>query len=173
MTPAAAQLTSLLALGTVAMQVASVLLLALVLGNRKLPRLSRRHILLFTFVLTLAASVLTLVYSEVFGFVPCFWCWVQRAFLYPLPVLIGIGMARRWEGVWKAVASLSVGGALAALYQHYLQVGGTSLVPCPAVPGAADCAKRIIFEFGYITFPLMAFTIFVFIFLLMLVYRKS
>jgi len=31
-----------------------------------------------------------------------------------------------------------------------------------------DCAERYLFEFGYITFPLMSFTIFAFLIILML-----
>jgi disulfide bond formation protein DsbB len=67
---------------------------------------------------------------------------------------------------------LSVFGALVSLYQHYLQMGGTSTLPCPA-SGEGDCAKRFIFEFGYITFPLIAFTAFVFIIILMLYVRRQ
>ena len=35
------------------------------------------------FLLTLGATAMTLYYSEVLGFAPCGWCWVQRVFLWP------------------------------------------------------------------------------------------
>ena len=67
--------------------------------------------------------------------------------------------------------ALSILAGSAALYPHYLQMGGTSVLPCPA-SGAGDCAQRIIFEFGYITLPLMAATLFAFLIVLMLFVRR-
>lgn len=164
MSELAQTVTEILALGTIGMQIASALLLGLIVFQKRLgttlaPILP--YALPLTFVLTLAGSLLTLVYSEVFGMIPCFLCWIQRAFLYPIPVLLGIAMVRTYPSVWKHVLLLSMGGALVAYYQHYLQMGGASLIACPALPGAEDCAQRLIFEFGYVTFPLMAVGIFV------------
>lgn len=164
MSETAQTVTEILALGTIGMQIASVLLLGVILFQKRLgaalsPVLP--YALPLAFALTLAGSLLTLVYSEVFGMIPCFLCWIQRAFLYPMPVLLGIAMVRNYPSVWKHVLLLSMGGAIVAYYQHYLQMGGASLVACPALPGAEDCAQRLIFEFGYVTFPLMAVSIFV------------
>jgi hypothetical protein len=66
--------------------------------------------------------------------------------------------------------ALSVCGALVALYHHFIQIGVGSALPCPASGG--DCGKRIVFEFGYVTFPLMAFTIFAMIFVVFYIVRK-
>lgn len=63
-------------------------------------------------------------------------------------------------------------GALIALYQHYLQMGGSAFIPCPAVGPGIDCAQRFLFEFGYITFPLMSFSVFA-LMIAMLVVVKS
>jgi disulfide bond formation protein DsbB len=125
-----------------------------------------------TFLVAAAGTVLTLVYSEVFGFVPCGLCWIQRIFLYPQVVIAGMMLfkKRAADGVDYLIA-LSSFGLVVALYQHYLQMGGTDIVGCPVVDVAADCAQRFVFAYGYITFPLMAGTVFAFIILALLFHR--
>lgn len=122
-------------------------------------------------LLTLGATVMTLYYSEVLGFAPCGWCWVQRVFLWPQVLLFALALYKRDRAVAGYSILFSIFGAVAALYQHYLQMGGNALVPCPA-SGAGDCAQRILFEFDYITFPLMAATLFGFLIVLMLFVRR-
>lgn len=176
MEPTAQLVTHLLAFGTVLAQVLSILLIgALIFRKRITPPVERfaPYVIGAAFLLTLAGTGLTLLYSDVFGFAPCGLCWLQRCFLYPMPILLGIALWKRDTGVWKYVLGLAIPGALISLYQHYLQMGGTSFVACPASPGTADCAQRIIFEFGYITFPLMAFSLFVLVALLMLVLKPQ
>ncbi|MBX9765581.1 hypothetical protein K2X83_02980, partial [Patescibacteria group bacterium] len=69
-------------------------------------------------------------------------------------------MRAAWYSIW-----LSVFGAAVALYHHYMQVSENSGLPCPA--SGIDCGKRYIYEFDYVTFPLVAFSAFVFIIILM------
>lgn len=123
------------------------------------------------FVVTLSVSALTLVYSEVFGFPPCGLCWLQRVFLYPQVVLLGIALWQKRRDVADYIIGLSLVGAAIALYQHYLQMGGSEFIACPSA-GGVDCAKRLVFELGYITFPLMSFTAFAFLVALMLHVRR-
>lgn len=123
------------------------------------------------FVITLAASLLTLVYSDVFGFAPCGLCWLQRVFLYPMPVIAAIAYFAKDSGMGKYLIGLGIPGFLIALYQHYIQMGGADTLPCPAAPGAADCAAHHL-RVGPITFPLMAVTAFALVIALMLAYRK-
>lgn len=168
MSPAADLTTDLLALGVVALQALSILLLGAIIFKREYVARIAPYVLPVGFVVTFAAAVLTLVYSEIFGLAPCGLCWLERVFLYPMPILIGIALWTRDSSVSKYLLGLGIPGAVIALYHHYLQVGGVGVLPCPAAPGAADCAQRFIFEFGYMTFPLMAFSVFVFMTLLAL-----
>jgi len=46
-------------------------------------------------------------------------------------------------------------------------MGGNGVLPCPA-SGVSDCARRYVFEYGYITLPLIGATLFVFLIVLML-----
>ncbi|MBI5457948.1 disulfide bond formation protein B [Candidatus Kaiserbacteria bacterium] len=171
-------LNYLLALGTLAMQVAGAGFFALYFLQKKftdlqdIAALLSRWGLWLGFLLTLGVTAMTLYYSEVLGFAPCGWCWVQRVFLWPQALLFGVALYKQERSVADFSIAFSIFGAAAALYQHYLQMGGGALIPCPA-SGAGDCAQRILFEFGYITFPLMSATLFCFLIVLMLFVRRS
>ena len=167
--------TDLAAIGTLLAQLLTLVLVAALMFPAKAGEILkhvRPFIIPAAFLLTLGASILSLVYSDVFGIAPCGLCWLQRALLYPMPILLGIAYFAKDTGVWKYVVGLGIPGLLIALYQHYLQMGGVGTLPCPAAPGAADCAQRVIFEFGYITFPLMAATVFALTIALMFLLRK-
>ena len=182
------QLNYSLALGTVALQILAVALLALFFLRKTFPDLEgvaaflNKRGLWIGFLLVLGASIMTWYYSDVLGFLPCGWCWIQRVFLWSQPPLFAVALwkcrtpdVQHRMSLTRDVAdysiALSILGGIAALYQHYLQMGGTSVLPCPA-SGAGDCAQRIIFEFGYITLPLMAATLFAFLIVLMLFVRR-
>ncbi len=161
--------------GTVLLQIATVLLFALYL-LRKHPlaapvaALLGKYGILLGFLTSVFAVAMSLVYSEYYGIIPCGLCWLQRIFMFPQALLFGVALFVRDTKVALYSLWLSVFGAAVALYQHYLQMGGTDVLPCPA-SGVGDCAKRFIFEFDYITFPLVAFSLFAFLIVLMLFAR--
>lgn len=169
----------LLALATLAMQVVGAALLALFFLQNKIADLksaaaflSRRGLAL-GFLLALGGLALSLYYDSL-GFPACSLCWWQRAFLYPQVVIFGLALWKNDRRAADYSIVLSVVGATIALYQHYLQMGGQSLAPCPATAAEAlDCAVRFYFEFGYITFPLMSATLFGFLIALMLFVRSG
>jgi len=164
-----AQLNVVSALGALISQVAAVVLIALLIQRRisgatsPILSLVGSYGIHLVFLISIAGTALSLTYSEVFGFVPCGLCWLQRIFLYPMVILSGLALWKRDRSIADYLIALSIPGMIVALYQHYLQLGGSNLVGCPAAGFGADCAKRILFEFGYITFPLVAFSAFVLI----------
>lgn len=169
----------LLSLATLVLQILTAALLALFLLRRKFPDLEGNNAFIGTwgiwiaFFLSLFGFAAIVVY-EMLGFAGCFWCWVQRIFLFPQIILFAIALWKKDRGIADYSIALSCLGGLSALYQHYLQMGGTSVLPCPATSAEAlDCGVRFVFEFGYITFPLMAFTLFAFLITLMLFVRKA
>ncbi len=169
-----------LSVGVIALEIVTLGILALYFLRARFPDLEdiaaflEKWGLWIGLIVTTAGVLLTLYYSEILGLTPCGWCWVQRVFLYPLPVLFGLALWKRDRTVADYAIALSIFGGAAALYQHYLQMGGTSLLPCPATADkAVDCAVRFVFEFGYVTFPFMAFSLFVFIIVLMMFVRSD
>lgn len=107
-------------------------------------------------LITLFAVILTQIYSEIFGIAPCGFCWLERVFLYPQLFVIAVGLYLKDKVLPKYVVALSIPGLLIALYHHYIQMGGSQFVACPTAGAGADCAKRILFEFNFVTFPLLA-----------------
>ena len=168
----------ILALGTLAMQVVGVGFLAVYFLQEKFPDLAdigsliERWGMWKAFALTVGGSALTLFYSEILGFAPCGLCWLQRVFLYPQVVLLGLALYKKDKNIVDYSIALSMAGGIVALYQHYLQMGGEAVLPCPATGPSLDCASRFLFEFGYITFPLMSATLFAFLIVLMLFVRR-
>jgi disulfide bond formation protein DsbB len=167
-----------LAVGTLVMQIVGVALLVLFFLRKKFPDLEDVAALLEkwglwkAFTLALIGVAITLLYSEILGIAPCGWCWVQRVFLYPQLVLFAVALWKNDRRIADYSIALSVFGGAVALYQHYLQMGGTSVLPCPATASqAVDCSVRFLFEFNYITFPLASFTLFAFLIVLMLFVR--
>jgi disulfide bond formation protein DsbB len=152
-----------LAIGTVALLGASVVLLADVFFYRKkyFGAYITEYGMHAATVLAAGASLLTIIYSDVFGFLPCWLCWWQRVFLYPQVLLLATAYFIKDKSVALYGMVLSIPGLIIALYQHYIQMGGTELVGCPS--GGGDCAQRFVFEFGFVTFPLMAAALFLFL----------
>jgi disulfide bond formation protein DsbB len=114
------------------------------------------------FGFSLVASFGSLYYSDVIGFEPCFLCWWQRIFMYPTAIILGMGIFRRDHRAADYAMVLSAIGAAIALYHYSLEWGVVSAAPCPV--GGVDCAARLVFEFGYISIPLMSLTVFLTIF---------
>ncbi len=167
----------LLALGTLALQSATLVLIMVLFLRKKISELERVVAILGSwalwlgFLFSLGASAMTLYYSDVLGIEPCPLCWWQRIFLYPQVVIFAIALYRRDLAVTIYSIALSLIGAAFALYHHALQVLPAGTLPCPAT--GVSCAQRFVFEFGYITFPLMAISLFAFLIVLMLFARKK
>jgi len=174
-----------LGIGTLLLQIISVLMLALFLMRKYFPQLEgayahhriaeellRKWGLWIALVVAVFSVAMTLFYSEVLGIAPCSLCWLQRIFLYPQVILFAVALWKRDRSIADYSIALSIFGGIIALYQHYLQMGGTSVVPCPATADkAVDCGVRFLFEFNYITYPLMSATLFAFLIVLMLFVR--
>lgn len=163
----------LLALGTIGMQATTLALFALYIFRNR-PELAgvvgmlREWAMWLAFLVSLLGSALTLFYSEILGIPPCPLCWIQRAFLYPQILLFALALWRSDARIAVASIVLSILGLGVALYHHALQMFPDAL---PCLAQGAVCAQRHIFEFGYITFPLMAVSLFAFLIALMLFSR--
>lgn len=121
---------------------------------------------------SIVATLGSLYFSEVRHFTPCVLCWYQRILMYPLVLIISVGILRKDKNVFAYVLPMSILGSLVALYQVLLQNGvlPQSIAPCTL---AASCETKYTGYFGFITIPLMSLTAFTVISLCMLIYRKS
>lgn len=128
---------------------------------------------------TLGGVATTLLYSEVFGFIPCSLCWLQRIALYP-QALMGIVAFRLKDATYFPLygMTLSVFGCIVAVYQYIYQALPHTLLESGVVPcladGSADCSKKVMEVFGFVTFPFLSAVLFMFLFVLYLhLYRRQ
>ena len=148
----------ILSIGTILGMIKIVFLLYDLKYTRIFATLMSRFGLFFALLTVLLGTVLTLVYSEIFGVLPCGLCWLERMMLYPQILITGTALYLKDKMAPVYGIVLSTCGLIISLYHHYIQMGGSEFVRCPA--SGADCAKRIIFEFGFVTFPFMAVVLF-------------
>ncbi|MCL5998738.1 MAG: disulfide oxidoreductase [Chloroflexi bacterium] len=118
------------------------------------------------YVALLAAWVATcgsLFMSEVLGWVPCLLCWYQRILMYPLSIILAVGILRRDKGLHKYALALSVPGAFVSLYHYLYQKTDLfrGMVPCTVgVPCSSDYLNWL---GGVVTIPFLALIAFLII----------
>lgn len=114
-------------------------------------------------ILALFASLAALFLGEVLGRSPCILCWYQRAFMFPLVAVLGIGLWCRDRRAGRYGIALAAPGAAIAAWHLALYFG---LVPAPirpcsvAGPSCTD-ADQLIFGapialLSLVTFSLIA-----------------
>jgi disulfide bond formation protein DsbB len=78
--------------------------------------------------------------------------------MYSTLVVSGVAIWKEDDGAVDYLLALTILGGLVALYHVYIQYGGSPLIPCAANGEAAACTQRFVFEYNYITIPLMSLT---------------
>lgn len=116
----------------------------------------------------LVATTGSLFFSEVLGYAPCVLCWYQRIAMYPLVVVLAVGILRRDRLIHQFVLPLSVIGLAVATYHNLLYVG---VIPeaVSACRAGVSCTTRFFEWFGFITIPFLSLTAFTVITMLMLI----
>ncbi len=107
----------------------------------------------------LAATSGSLYFSEAAGYLPCLLCWYQRIAMYPLVVILAVGILRRDAKMYQYALPLAIIGALIALYHVLLYYGvfPESEQTCRA---GVSCTTEYIEYLGFITIPLLSLTSF-------------
>ena len=122
--------------------------------------------LYLAWMISLAAVFGSLYFSEIAKFPPCVLCWYQRIFLYPLALLIPVGMFRKDKSLPFYVLPLIFIGTLISIYHNMLQYGLISEELSPCTLGVS-CVTKYVEFFGFISIPFLALLSFVIIGILM------
>jgi disulfide bond formation protein DsbB len=112
--------------------------------------------LLFACWLIACASALgSLFFSDVMGFAPCVLCWYQRIAIFPLVLILPMGLFPFDANAAKFALPLTVAGLLAAVYHNLLYAGiiPKSLQPCTQ---GVPCTEKYIELFGFLSIPLLS-----------------
>jgi disulfide bond formation protein DsbB len=165
--------------GAILLQIFSVLILLTLFFYSKKNRFLDfidQHSLTLLFVVSFFASLFSLVYSEIIDFLPCYLCWYQRIFMFPLVFVFGLAMWNKDRKAIQYALPLAVIGFIISVYQNfYYYFGSNSSLPCDA--SGVSCFQHLVSEFGgYISIPMLALTSFSAILVIILVthfYRQN
>jgi len=161
---------SFLAYSAVLLQALSVLiLLLLVFGfKNQLLEFVKKNFILLGFLVSLLSALFSLFYSQIIGFLPCFLCWWQRIFMFPLVFLFGVGLWKKFTNTKYFTFPFVIIGGLFALYHTitYYLPGDTGSCDASGVP----CDQILVSELGgYISVPTLSLTGFFAILVILLV----
>ena len=124
-------------------------------------------LLFMAWLVSLVASLGALFIGEIMGQTPCVLCWYQRAFMFPLAVILAVGAFRSDDGAWRYGLPLAIIGTVIAAYHSLLYAGilTEALEPCGQGPSCTDTAMTIL---GGIPLPALSFAAFLTIAILLL-----
>jgi disulfide bond formation protein DsbB len=136
------------------------------------PNLLNNYLPYLAWFIALVSMVGSLFFSEVMELPPCVLCWYQRIAMYPLVLIIGIGIINRDSRVKSYALPLCLIGLAIAAYHNLLYYGllADSIIPCKE---GVSCTSRQIEWLGFITIPLMALSAFVLIAFCLLFYKPK
>ena len=118
-------------------------------------------LLFAAWALVTAATLGSLFFSEVMGIPVCVLCWYQRIAMYPLVLILAIGLFPYDRRVVHYAAALTGVGWLIALFQLLLVAGIIPENIQPCVQGV-PCSETHISVLGFLNIPtlsLLTFTI--------------
>ncbi|WP_144489412.1 disulfide oxidoreductase [Bacillus thuringiensis] len=119
------------------------------------------YVLFIAWATSFVATSGSLFLSEIMKYEPCTLCWYQRIFMYPLVILLGIGIVKKDYKISIYSLFISSIGICISIY-HYLIQKVPSLsknLTCGRVP----CTGDFLDWFGFITIPLLCLIAFLII----------
>jgi disulfide bond formation protein DsbB len=127
----------------------------------QMDRLRGEPALWLAWLVALAASLAVLFIGEVLGQTPCVLCWFQRAFMFPLAVLLGFGLWWRDPAVGRYGVVLALAGAAVALWHLALYAGliPERIQPCAATGPSCTDANQLILGVPIPALSLLSFLI--------------
>ena len=126
------------------------------------------------FICWIVASVSTLAslfFSEIMELAPCALCWYQRVFMFPLVIVLLVGLFPFDKSIIKYALPLAIAGWGFAFY-HYLLYSGfipESIQPCSQ---GVSCSETYLDLFGFLTIPMLSLISFSILIGLLLTLRR-
>jgi len=118
-----------------------------------------------------AAMLGALYFGEVLKVPTCVLCWYQRICMFPLAVILAVGLFPLDRRIARYGLPFAVAGWGFALF-HVLLVAGVipeSIQPCTQ---GVPCSQTFVKYFGFVTIPLMALVAFSLILALLIAARR-
>ena len=134
---------------------------------------SNWNILFLCWLVASVSAMGSLFFSYVMEFAPCVLCWYQRIFLFPLVIILVVGLFPFDKSIVKYALPLAITGWLTAAYHNLLYAGiiPESIQPCSK---GVSCTEEYIKLFGFLSIPLLSLLSFTTIItLLIILYRRT
>lgn len=132
----------------------------------------KQYLLYFAWIVSVTATLGSLYFSEIRGFIPCELCWYQRILMYPLILILGIGTFQNDPSVRKFVLPMALIGWCISLF-HYLEQKVPAFASIKPCENGVPCSAQYINWLGFITIPLLSFTAFTLIIITMLLLKRQ
>ncbi len=132
-------------------------------------KIIRTYLAYISWLIALMGMLGSLFFSEIMKLPPCLLCWYQRIALYPLVVLLPVGIVLNDKRVKWYALPLSVIELFIAIYHNLLYYGfiPESIAPCTA---GVSCTTKQIELLGFITIPLLSLIAFLIITVALILY---
>lgn len=134
--------------------------------------MKHRQFVIGAWIISLIATGTSLFWSDVLGWLPCDLCWYERICMYPLVILLGIGVFARKSDTFRTAIWFSLIGLPIAAYHYLIQImpGLARTAVCSSV---VPCQVPDFVWLNWITPPLLAFLGFAAITVCLLLYRRD
>lgn len=132
-----------------------------------------KNVLYIAWLTALIATVGSIALTEIFHFLPCSLCWYQRILMYPLVIIIAVGIILKDKKLYVYVLPFTILGMIVAFYQHLLQIGVIKELVVPCSTNVSCTTKYIDWLGGLVTIPLLSFLSFLLIAICMILYKNS
>jgi|SRR5690625_1813329 len=120
--------------------------------------------MIFIWIVALVATLGSLYFSEIKNFEPCLLCWVQRIFMYPIVLIILIGIIIKDKKAIIYSTVFSGIGFLISAYHYIIQKIPFFQQSAPSC-GRIPCTGEFINWLDFITIPFLAGSAFLIIFI--------
>ena len=129
-------------------------------------------LLFFAWLVATIATVGSLFFSEVMMFPPCVMCWYQRICMYPLVVILLVGLFPLDTTVTRYAMPLTLIGLFFAIYHNllYYKILPVSVQPCSQ---GVSCTSDYINWFGFITIQFHSLVAFVMVLILLIIFKRK
>jgi len=116
-------------------------------------------ILFVCWLLVTGATLGSLFFSEIMELPPCSLCWVQRIFMFPLAIILLVGLFPPDGSVVRYALPLALCGVATAVFHVLLQLG---VIPEGASPchQGVSCADASLAFFGFVSIPVLSLAVF-------------
>ena len=129
-------------------------------------------ILFICWVIAVVSSLGSLFFSEIMELPPCSLCWYQRIFMFPLVIILFVGLFPFDNKTYRYALPIAIGGWGFAFY-HYLLYSGIipeNLQPCSQ---GVSCTETYLDLFGFLTIPMLSLISFTAIIVLLLLSKRK